>query len=403
MGSQPGTIYLNHGRYWYRVRLPGEAKRRAFPLRPEGARYATSDPGVAEVLAECIWLQATLDAHEPITEDGSVAALCQAYMQHAQGYYRSPEGEPTGEETNIRCALAPLVHLYATDDAADLSPVRLKAVRRRMVEDGLARTTINKRIGIIRRMYKWAVAEGRVPSLVYQGLCAVDGLRAGRSDARETDPVSPVAEHHVRAVLPHCSPVVAAMIELQLLTGMRSGSLVAMRPEDLDCWGEVWVYEPQRHKTAHRGKEQYLCLGPRCQGILIPFLDRPLARPCFSPREAEEWRRARLAQARTTPANVGNRAGTNRRGNPAWRPGEAYTTSSYGKAVRRAIISAQGEHPSIPYWHPHQMRHTVATRVRREMGIEAAGAYLGHADLDSTEIYAERSRTLAAEAARRFG
>ena len=49
------------------------------------------------------------------------------------------------------------------------------------------------------------------------------------------------------------------------------------------------------------------------------------------------------------------------------------------------------------------MRHTAATKVRKEMGYECAGATLGHTNMSATAIYAERNQGLADEAAERFG
>jgi hypothetical protein len=39
----PGCIFINNGRYWWRVRLPGEATKRARPLIPAGACCAGSN------------------------------------------------------------------------------------------------------------------------------------------------------------------------------------------------------------------------------------------------------------------------------------------------------------------------------------------------------------------------
>jgi len=41
----------------------------------------------------------------------------------------------------------------------------------------------------------------------------------------------------------------------------------------------------------------------------------------------------------------------------------------------------------------------AATKVRREMGYETAGATLGHTNMSATAIYAERNQGLADEAA----
>src|SRR5262249_57610537 len=54
-------------------------------------------------------------------------------------------------------------------------------------------------------------------------------------------------------------------------------------------------------------------------------------------------------------------------------------------------------------WHVNQLRHSHATRVRKEFGLEAAGAVLGHAKLSVTEVYAERDLTVAATVAARIG
>ncbi len=60
------------------------------------------------------------------------------------------------------------------------------------------------------------------------GLEAVAVLRRGKTNAHESDPVLPVHECHVEAILPHVSRHVAGMIRLQL-TGMRSGEVCIMR------------------------------------------------------------------------------------------------------------------------------------------------------------------------------
>jgi hypothetical protein len=47
-----------------------------------------------------------------------------------------------------------------------------------MIDAGLSRTTINARLGKIRRMFKWAIGEELIPAVIYEGWRAVDGLRA---------------------------------------------------------------------------------------------------------------------------------------------------------------------------------------------------------------------------------
>ncbi len=57
----------------------------------------------------------------------------------------------------------------------------------------------------------------------------------------------------------------------------------------------------------------------------------------------------------------------------------------------------------IPHWHPHQLRHTRGTEVRKKYGVEAAQVSLGHARADVTEIYAERNLDLAVQIAAETG
>jgi integrase len=53
------------------------------------------------------------------------------------------------------------------------------------------------------------------------------------------------------------------------------------------------------------------------------------------------------------------------------------------------IAHAMGTAELLPTWHPHQLRHTAATRIRKEHGLEAARVVLGHAGAAVTELYAE--------------
>src|SRR5262249_36493215 len=107
----------------------------------------------------------------------AVAELILAFWRHAQRHYRRPGGTGTNELNDQRLSLRPLRELYAALPAADFSPLKLKAVRQRMVEAGLSRGVINQRVGRIVRMYKWAVGDELVPVAVYQALKAVPGLQ----------------------------------------------------------------------------------------------------------------------------------------------------------------------------------------------------------------------------------
>lgn len=190
-------------------------------------------------------------------------------------------------------ALLPLKQLYGHTRAADFGPKSLQTVRQHLIDNDICRGVINNRCSRIKRVFKWAVADESVPSSVYHGLQAVAGLRYGRTKARESEPVRPVADLYVAAVLPFVPPQVASMVKLQRLTGMRPREVVLMRPCDINTSGEVWIYEPHDHKNRWRGRSNQILLGLDCQSIIAPFLARDSNAFIFSPKEAQEWRMER--------------------------------------------------------------------------------------------------------------
>ncbi len=414
----PGTLYQRNGRWWWKIQLAGETKPKNRPLKAPGSRFATTDRAQAIELAKNLYQQAIFknsSAGQKITQVDTVAALAGAYLQFVDSYYLDPDGRPTSEPSNIRYSMAPLTDRFASLPVEEFGPLRLIEVRDRMVGLKWSRKLINQRIGRIKRMFKWAVSRQMISPIIYHGLMTVEGLKWGRTTARETADRRPVAEEHVRAVMPYMTPVTAAMVQIQLLTGMRPGELCLMRPMDLKRNKKIWHYLPERHKNLYRDLERIVSIGPRGQEILRPFLKRAEEAYCFSPAESERQRRIQLNQQRKTPLSCGNRVGSNRKDNPQRRPGEMYDSASYAKAVRYAIDAANREikreakkagndKPKlIPYWTPYQLRHTLGTKIRDEMGVETAGAALGHKNMSATEIYAQRNQGLADEAALRFG
>ena len=170
----------------------------------------------------------------------TVAELLTAYLTEAETAYQK-NGQPTSHLHNIKDGIIPLRELYAKEPVATFSPLKRKAVREMFVKRGLCRSTINKHIGTIKRIFKWGTENELVPATVFHALQAVSGLRRGRSAAKESVPVKPVPEAYVEAALAHVSLQVAAMVRLQQLTGMRPGEVTIMRGCDLDTSGRVWT------------------------------------------------------------------------------------------------------------------------------------------------------------------
>ena len=57
----------------------------------------------------------------------------------------------------------------------------------------------------------------------------------------------------------------------------------------------------------------------------------------------------------------------------------------------------------MPRSRPHQLRHAVATRIRRKYGLEMAQLVLGHSSASVTDaVYAERDMAKVIEVMRRI-
>lgn len=289
-------------------------------------------------------------------------------------------GRKTSEQYCRAIALRPLVRLFGTRTATGFGPLDLLTVRkelckplpppapgerRRRVFPNIVRSSVNKHVERIRRVFRWGAAMQLVPVSVWQSLSAVESLRYGESqEVRESAGVPPVAAREVAIVLRHVRPGVAACIRLQWLTGMRPQEVVQMRMADIARTDSVWTYRPQVHKLQHHGRDRQVMLGPKAQRVLAPFVRL----------DPQAWLF------------------------PGADDGRHLSESAYRSAIRKACLEA-----GIAPWAPNRLRHSAATRIRSRDGLEAARTILGHSNPTTTLIYAERDMRKAAEFARAHG
>ncbi|MCW8129699.1 MAG: site-specific integrase [Planctomycetota bacterium] len=323
--------------------------------------------------------------------DFTVAELCARFWQHATQHYVRPDGTQTDEIANLKSVIAVLLNLYQSEPVASFGPLALKACRESMIEKGWTRGTINSNVGRLRRVFRWGVGEQLVPPAVHQALCAVDGLTCRVARAPETKKIVPATSEQITAVVARVGRIVATMIEVQRLTGARPGEVCIMRAMDIDRSGEVWVYHPSDHKNAWRGAdyERQIYIGPRAQAHLAPFLLRDASAFLFSPIEAQRERFAARKTHRTKP---------NKKPATARKIREHYDVDGYRRCIERACKAA-----GIKPWVPNMLRHTRATELRKMYGLEAACVVLGHEDIETTKIYAEKDRALAMKAMQEVG
>lgn len=306
--------------------------------------------------------QVPLDPASGIT----IAEMLVRFWDHAERYYRK-RGRGTSQLGMIRVICQRLRENHGSSLALTFGPSDLKAIRESWIRDGNARETVNRKIRIVRQIFDWAVAEEMISGSVTHALRSVRGLQSDRTPAPDFAPVAPVPSADLNATLAILIFSRAAMVWLQLLTGMRPGEVCSLRGCDINRDGPIWLYTPSSHKAEHHGRKRTIPLGPRAQAILGPLLEgRDAGLYLFHPR-----------------------------GSTGSRP---LATLQYWRAIQSACKRA-----SVPPWHPNQLRHNAATEIRRQFGLDAAQVILGHSRADVTQIYAEADTERMAEIAARIG
>ena len=370
-----------------------------------------------------MWIDLEWKAHEHVRNpDGeaatySIQRMADEYLAFATTTYVK-HGRTTSHVWQVKYAMQALALRFGIRPAASLESPDLAALRDEMIHGSKtvsrkddsgqlvdqvitynrSMKTVNDRLVIIKEAFAWAREHGKVPRSVLLDLQTVSRLRAGRSAAKDSQPVLPIAWDVVEATMQHCTPTIRTMIELNYLMGARPGEICIMRGRDLDMTGDIWIYSPSEFKLEHLELPRRIAIGPKARKLIEPYLHPNMAAYLFSPAVSVLERQQLRSESRKTPIGHGNGPGTNIQEDPQWYPGAHYTAESFRRAIHRACKRA-----GIEPWNPNQLRHTHATEVRRLFGLEAASDALGHSNLSTTEIYAEKSLERAKEIARKVG
>ena len=306
----------------------------------------------------------------------------------------------TGSYDRARRAVQLLIDSFGKTKPSDFGPLALKQIRQQLIDQGLARTTINTRVNIIKSCFRFAVENEYCEPSAYHTLQAVKGLQKGRSAAKDGKKVLPVSVELVNKTLPELPPIIADIVRLQVYCGARCSELLNLRAGEIDMSKEIWRYVPKDgHKSSWRGKERVVYFGPHCQEILKPYLERvgdDMDRYLFSPRDSVRLYKEKRRAARKTSVQPSqqNRA----KENPKKVPGKRYNRHSYRNAILRAC-----ERLGIEHWFPYQLRHLSGTLAREVEGLDGAQHFLGHSNAKVTEIYAELRDEKTEAVARKIG
>lgn len=379
--------------------------------------YLEGDYGSPESIAEYERILARIrqagvtepPATKPAPKAATVSYLYVAY-DDAVGVTKSADWKQ-----RFAAASRPLIKAYGQSLCADFGPLKLQDVRDAMRAKGWGCYTVNSRVNLLKEMFRWGATREMFPASVYGALQVVAPLKPSDFPAKPSAPRKPATSKAIMSVLPHVTPLIGTMIRVQFLCGMRSEELCRLRACEIDRSGEVWIYSPSLHKTAHRGKSKIICFGPKAKELLTPYLGKP-DEFVFTPAKSIAEDKSRRAAERKTKlyGAAKKRKPKERRTRPR------YTSRTYFKALRYGFLRLahslghEGKPPKgyslrkwlaergIEYWHPHLLRHTRATKTRAVYNLEGSAAQLGNT-LTATQIYAQQSLALAVRIARETG
>lgn len=359
------------------------------------------------------WLKNEWKSLRSKADGPTVKVLATKYAEHCKAYYRQ-RGLPSTHFSQCAEAMNNLITAFGERPATELGAPEITQVRDAMVTSRLknkykrpdvrplALSTVNGRLRIIKQMFAWARAYGWVSRECVFDVSIVKPLRSGRSLALDPESVDPVPENILAETLTVCPKTVADAIHVMYWTGMRPGELCIMRPCDIVRDGDVWMYHPEHHKTKYKGKVRVIPIGPEAQKYLSPYIEkRGLTEPIFLPADAHRERLEMIGFAKVTAYQMSR---------SHFKPGRSYGNDTFRNAIQRAcdrkfdpkgVARKKGDYSHR--WHPHQLRHNAATRIREKLGIEAVSDVLGHSSFNTSLIYAERSVERMKEIARKVG
>lgn len=287
----------------------------------------------------------------------TVSEVCLKFVTDHFPRYQTSTGAESAEKRCMVGVIRILRRMFGETPADDFGPLKLRQVRQAMVDAGWSRRFINKQVIRLRFIFRLAVSHELVRPGVLAALDSVPALIPGETTAAERAPRLAVPQASIDAVRLRLRQRNRDILDLLLLTGARPGELLNLTPSEIDRSGDIWRADLRQHKNSHHGKARVLLFNATAQKILARYIN---GKP----------------KTRMFPA----------RGD------------TFADAIKSACKRA-----GVPAFVPHQLRHTVATRLADEMGVEAAQRLLGHAGRAMTEHYSRAAEKTATDAVRKLG
>jgi integrase len=364
-----GTLQKNGGRYYYFVQLPGDTKRRRYALRPAGQKFSTPDRREAVALADVLYEQTETKAKREAADsdyDGTLPNLKEIYLcDHKKEIFNKSDRVQKKEMRFCRAAINDLIAFLEGVPfsliARELKPNRIILWRKHLhFEKKLCRTTINKKVNVIKQMLNHAALHELEPAQLHYEINALKPIKKGQDSFFDYPEVDPVDWTEVEKLRPYLPDMVYDMLQLMRLTGARPGEIRVVRPCDINRSDpDAWIYTPHIHKTQRYGIARPIIINVEAQQILRKYLFRGDVY-CFPPQS-----------------------------NHHRDEHDHYTAGSFSRLINRAVNLYNAEHEKQPVaFHANQLRHAFATAVCLQYGLEVTRCALGHRTTQMTKRYA---------------
>ena len=323
-------------------------------------------------------------------KDVTVRELTSAFLDHTEANM-----DYTTRSLYNVIVLDFLNKLYGDNTPVEkFTPRCLKLVRDEMIKSNrFCRRIVNRYICRIISIFQWGVENELVPETTWRALKAVKSLPKGYPGTVDNPEREEVPDDVIRRTLPFLPPTLAAMVQVQRLTGMRPSEVCKMRIGNIDQTrdSELWYYTPGSHKTeAYIGKK-VIPLGKPEQKLIAPYLEGKTAENAvFSPRTAMAERNVEKRAKRKTKISPSQAARNKTRASKPSRYSEFYNQYSYRQAIEYAIAKGNRQLPDgekIAHWFPYQLRHSASTATELTHSDEDAQALLGHRSVNMTKRY----------------
>ena len=281
------------------------------------------------------------------------------------GYFKNSSGG-TASFLDTLDAVYPLLDPHLDRPLCDFRKAHLVEIRDELIEGGKSVATINKYICAIKTIFRFGsericrrTDEEYVDLETMTKIDQIKPLKKGENNVKIRGKVRAVPRELILKVAHGLKSPHREIVIILLITGMRSGELLGMKPSEIDyetyAYKGIWMYTPKMHKTAEEGKERLIPLNREVQEMLkreIPDPEKNPDLPYFHHTLRGEVR-------------------------------------GYGQKSMNTTIKAKARALGFKTFNLHQIRHTFMTEVQDSHSLEAAAFLAGNSPEVARKFYAE--------------